>query len=107
MARWSRKLLDIYLQLQVHRQANAAVPRVYGISPDNGTAAGGDSVVITGTNFTGATAVVFGATDAPGLTVDSDTQITATTPAHVAGMVVVGVTTGKGASTSGPMFTFS
>jgi hypothetical protein len=37
-------------------------------------------VTITGTNFTGATAVRFGAINAASFTVDSDTQITAVSP---------------------------
>lgn len=41
----------------------------------------GDSLVITGSGFTGATSVKFGAIPAITFTVDSDTQITATVPA--------------------------
>ncbi len=36
-------------------------PTVTAISPNTGSTAGGTSVTITGTNFTGATAVKFGA----------------------------------------------
>ena len=49
--------------------------------------AGGTSVVITGTGFTGATAVKFGSTVASSYTVNSATQITATSPAGSAGTV--------------------
>ena len=35
-------------------------PTLTGLSPRYGPAAGGTSVTITGTNFTGATAVTFG-----------------------------------------------
>ena len=53
---------------------------------------GGTIVTITGTDFLAATAVMFGATAAATFTVDSDTQITATSPAG-AGSVHVTVTT--------------
>jgi hypothetical protein len=78
----------------------AAVPTVTGISPASGTLAGGTSVIITGTNFAGATAVKFGSTDAASYTVDSATQITAMSPAHSAGSVHVTVTTPGGTSTT-------
>ena len=55
-------------------------PTVTGVSPSSGPTAGGTVVTITGTNFTGASAVNFGATAAASYTVDSATQITATTP---------------------------
>ncbi|RZM11631.1 MAG: hypothetical protein EOO88_46625, partial [Pedobacter sp.] len=58
-----------------------APPTVTALSPTSGPTGGGTSVTIMGTNFTGATAVTFGATAATGFTVNSATQITATAPA--------------------------
>jgi len=55
-------------------------PFITNIDPNTGPAAGGTTVVITGRNFSGATAVRFGATNAALFTVDSDTQITAVSP---------------------------
>jgi hypothetical protein len=55
-------------------------PFITGIDPNSGPAAGGTTVTITGRNFTGATAVRFGSTNAASFTVDSDTQITAVSP---------------------------
>jgi LPXTG-motif cell wall-anchored protein len=55
-------------------------------------------VVITGTDFNGATSVLFGATAAAAFTVDSNTQITATSPAHALGLVDITVTTPSGTS---------
>ncbi|MCC7601251.1 IPT/TIG domain-containing protein, partial [Janthinobacterium sp. FW305-129] len=75
-------------------------PTVTGISPTAGPTGGGTSVIITGTNLTGATAVKFGATNASGFTVNSATQITATAPAGSAGTVDVTVTTAGGGSTT-------
>ena len=48
----------------VHLHSAANAPTVTGISPDSGPEAGGTSVTITGTGFTGATAVNFGTTAA-------------------------------------------
>jgi hypothetical protein len=78
-----------------------AAPTVTSVAPSSGTTAGGTSVVITGTGFTGASAVSFGATAATTFTVDSATQITATSPAHAAGIVDVTVTTVGGTSATG------
>ncbi len=58
-----------------------AAPTVSALSPNSGPAVGGTSVSITGTGFTGATAVSFGATSAASFTVTSGTSITATSPA--------------------------
>jgi len=73
-------------------------PTVTSISPTNGGTGGGTTVIITGTNFSGATAVTFGGTGAAGWVVDSGTQITATAPAGSAGIVDVRVTTSGGTS---------
>ena len=66
-------------------------PTVTGISPTFGPTTGGTSVTITGTGFTGATAVNFGTTAVTSFTIDSDTQITATSPAGSAGTVDITV----------------
>jgi hypothetical protein len=72
-------------------------PVVTSISPVQGPASGGTTVVLTGSGFTGATAVTFGSSPATAFTVDSATQITATTPAG-SGSVPVTVTTAGGTS---------
>ena len=78
-----------------------AAPAISSIAPSAGPTAGGTSVTITGTNFTGATSVKFGATSATGFTVNSATQITATSPSGSAGTVDITVTTGIGTSSTG------
>ena len=81
----------------VDRLLRAAVGEWFG--PSSGPKTGGTSVVISGSGFTGATAVDFGATPATGYVVDSDTQITATAPAGTVGTTVdVQVTTPLGSS---------
>ena len=86
----------------------ALPPTVTALGTSTGTTAGGTSVAITGTNFTGATAVVFGSTSATGFTVNSATQITATAPAGSAGTVDVTVTTpgGTSATSAADQFTY-
>ena len=83
-------------------------PTLTLLNPSSGTTAGGNSVDLTGTNFTGVTDVNWGATDintpcgsGPCFTFVSDTQITVNNvPAHGGGGVPVTVTTGNGMSGS-------
>ena len=78
---------------------NASGPAVTALNPTHGPAAGGNTVTITGTDLTGATAVNFGANAATAFTVDNATTITATAPAVPAGSTVdVTVTTPAGTS---------
>jgi hypothetical protein len=62
------------------RFQTVSVPAVSGVSPATGTIRGDTPVTITGTGFTGTTAVDFGATPAESYTVKSDTSITAVSP---------------------------
>ncbi|MGO4648004.1 IPT/TIG domain-containing protein, partial [Nocardia sp. 2YAB30] len=81
-----------------------AVPSLTSISPIAGPVTGGTTVTLTGTGFTGATAVNFGATPATSFTVNSNTQITAVAPAGT-GTVLVTVTT-PGGTTGGVAYTY-
>ncbi|WP_183099847.1 IPT/TIG domain-containing protein [Nocardioides pelophilus] len=56
-------------------------PTVTGIAPSSGPLAGGTEVVITGTGFAGATRVTFGGIGTVTFVVDSDSQVTAVSPA--------------------------
>jgi len=86
----------------------ALTPTVTGISPSSGFASGGTSVTINGTNFSGATAVKFGATDAASFSTGSDTQATATSPAGLVGQTVdITVTTAGGTSVTSSADQFS
>lgn len=76
-------------------------PTISSFNPSSGPI--GTSVVITGTNFTGATAVRFAGTTAT-FTVNSPTQITATVPTGAA-TGAISVTTASGTATSSSSFT--
>ncbi len=76
-------------------------PTVTGVSPNTGTAAGGDTVTISGTGFTTATGVYFGGVATTSFTVNSDGSITAVTPAGTAGTVDVTVSAAGGTSATG------
>ena len=87
----------------------ASLVSVIGVSPNAGPAAGGTSVTLTGTHFTGATAVAFGTTAAASFNVVNDTTITAVTAAHTVSTVDVTVTTPAGTNAITPLdqFTFT
>jgi hypothetical protein len=79
----------------------AAAPAITSVDPAGGVPTGGTTVVITGSGFTGVTGltgVKFGIEDATSYTVDSNTQITAISPAQAAGLVDIVVTSPVGAS---------
>lgn len=69
--------------------AVVAAPVATSLTPDSGPEAGGQTVTITGSGFTGSTGVTFDGTPATAFTVVDDTTITATTPAHTPGAVDV------------------
>ncbi|MEO8541366.1 MAG: IPT/TIG domain-containing protein [bacterium] len=71
-------------------------PTITAISPSSGPTTGGTTVTITGTGFTGATAVKFGTIAATSFTVVSDTSITAVSPAQANSVVQISVTTPVG-----------
>jgi hypothetical protein len=76
-------------------------PTVTGVSPSTGTAAGNDTVTISGTGLTTASSVYFGGVAAASFTVNGDGSITAVTPAGNAGTVDVTVSAAGGTSTTG------
>lgn len=80
--------------------------RVTSIAPLTGGVAGGDTVTLTGSGFTGATGVLFGATPGTALTVTNDSMLTVQTPASAAGAVDVTVVTPNGSWTTRQGFTF-
>ncbi|WP_162136245.1 beta strand repeat-containing protein [Zavarzinella formosa] len=95
--------MDSVLQINAIKATDFEVidltPVVTGLSVKSGSADGGTSVTITGNNFTeglnGQLQVFFGTTPAASVTVVSNTQIIATTPAHALGATDVFVQSGS------------
>ncbi len=93
----------------------APVPAVSAISPTSGLVAGGTTVTVTGSGFTGATEVDFTPTGGgaggkgTSLNVASDTSLTVVSPAEAAGTYDITVLTPGGTSpkTAADVFTYS
>ena len=72
----SPSLITAYIQ----SSTNFFGPTVTHVVPSSGTASGGNSVTITGTDFVDVTSVLFGSTPATSFTVESPTTIIAIVP---------------------------
>jgi len=83
-------------------------PTITAMSVHNGSVAGGTTVTVSGSGFTGATVVAFGAASGRDLQVKSDTKLVVRSPAQSAGTVDVEVQTAAGANGAGSAdrFTF-
>jgi len=79
--------------------APGAPPTISSYSPTSFCSAGNQTVTITGTNFTGATAVTFNGIAASSFSVTNATTISAVTPANVTAGVIT-VTTPAGSASS-------
>jgi len=95
-----------YPQSWVMQLQGTLLPIASSASPATGLFNGGLTVSIEGARLTGATAVAFGGTPAASFRVDSDTRITAVTPAHAVGPVAIEVTTPDGTATLDAGFAF-
>jgi IPT/TIG domain len=73
-------------------------PAITSVGPNAGPTAGGNTVTISGTGFTGATGVSFGGTPSPNFQVNSDGSITAVAPPGAVGTVDTRVTAPAGTS---------
>ncbi len=99
-----KRLLDVILAPGATTTASA--PTIESLRPSQGSTAGGIPVTITGSGLGDIRSVRFGAEQAE-FRVDSETQLTATSPpAEQAGSVVVTLT-GPTGSTSGARFTYT
>lgn len=81
----------------------ATPPTITSFTPSSACASSSATVVITGTNFTGATTVTIGGTAVSSFVINSATQITATVGTGTTGTIAV--TTAGGTATSGGTFT--
>ncbi len=63
-------------------------------------------MLITGTDFTGSVSVTLGDVSATNVQIISSTQITATTPAHIAGAADIVITTPFGIATAPSAYTY-
>jgi hypothetical protein len=86
-------------------RAGAKEPKIESITPTSGPTSGGTIVTIVGDGFTDTTDVSFDGV-AASFVVDDESQITATTPAHVQGSAPVAVTTSSGSSDDPIVFTY-
>ena len=83
-----------------------ATPALTTLAPANGSVEGGTTVHLDGSHLTGTTAVTVGGVPAGSFQVDSDTSITAVTPAGTLGAAPVVVTAPGGSSDGALSFTF-
>lgn len=105
-------LVDVYIvstggnsTLSASFEYLAPAPTLSMVMPNTGLEAGGTSVTLTGSDFTGATAVQFGSPMAMNMTVVSDTQITCMTPAGT-GTVDVTIQSPNGNTTLAQAFAY-
>jgi hypothetical protein len=84
-----------------------AAPTVSAISPNQGLAAGGTAVTITGTGFIASPTVKIGTANCTSVTLVSATSITCLTPAGILGAFAVQVTNTDAQSAAGVNFTYA
>ena len=89
------------------RGAVVPTPTITSVNPNTGALAGGTLITITGKNLTSASAVTVGGVTATGVTVLSPTQITAITPAGIAGAKAVAATTPGGIASLASAFNYT
>jgi formylglycine-generating enzyme required for sulfatase activity len=86
---------------------SATVAAVTSIAPGQGSTAGGTLIMLSGRNFSTATAVSIGGAPATNITVLSDTLMRVTTPAGTVGPASVMVTNSLGSATTLGVFTYT
>lgn len=97
------------VQALITAETPPSPPTVTAVAPTTGSDAGGDIVTVTGSGFTGATAVNFGTIAGSTLAVVSDTSLTVVSPPSPDGQVDITVVTPAGTSTTSAtdQFTFA
>lgn len=104
--------LGLFTDFNSFTYTTTANPTITAVSPNTGSTTGGDEITITGTNFQDGASVLFGPAglglSAASVTVDSPTQIRATTPTLVAGSFAIQVNNPDGTGVTNPAsFTFA
>ena len=85
----------------------AGEPTVTRVSPTSGPLKGGQTVVVTGTGFTGTTGVKFGATAVTSFAVVDDKSLVVVVPdTTTAGKALIEVTNANGANTAGSSYEY-
>ncbi len=82
-------------------------PTITSISPVTGLNAGGTTVTLTGSNFSGATSVTFGGVAGTDMVVVSSTSITVKTPEHALGLVNIAVINNFGTASLTGAYTYT
>jgi len=95
-----------YLTEMVLQHITLPAPTVNSLTPAVGSPMGGTVVTVTGTGFTGATAVLFGELLGTALKVISDSQLTVISPAQSVDTVGVTVTAPTGTSAASTQFAY-
>ena len=98
--------LEWQLQQRRFRRQRTSPVSVSALTPTSGTAGGGDTIEISGSGFSGATAVYFGNNASSDFSVTSATTITAVAPVG-AGIVNVQVVTPAGTSSASSVSRFT
>jgi len=86
------KLIAVCFLFVIFANPLIAAPVITSVSPSNGSISGGNVITITGSGFTGATAVDFGFRPATSFNVITDNSISAIVPAGTSGTVDISVT---------------
>jgi hypothetical protein len=81
-------------------------PTITSLTPTSGPTSGGTLVTLTGGVYAGTVSVEFGTTPATDVTVISDSEVTAVSPANAAGAVTVSLTDLGGTVTAAQEFTY-
>lgn len=95
---------NVFFRLDNITLTGTPVPQISSFTPNTACSVSGATVVITGSNFTNATAVRFNGIAAASFTVNSNTQITAQLPTVVT-TGALSITTASGTGTSTTNFT--
>lgn len=105
--RYSKSYPSTQHVASISTTARLAGPGVDAVNPFSGSAAGGTSVAVSGSNFTNGSKVYFDGVLASSIVVSNNRILQCSTPAHVAGPVFVSVTNAFGVGTKQNAYTYA